>query len=98
MSQASNSRTDEKSPLRLVVMAVGIRPNAELAKEAGLAIERGIMVDDHMRTSDPDIYAVGECVEHRGHCYGLVAPLFEMAKVVAAQLCGDEKRSLLRLA
>ena len=73
----------------LVVMAVGIRPNAKLAKEAGLAIARGLMVDDHMRTSDPDIYAVGECVEHRGLCYGLVAPLFEMAKVVAAQLCGE---------
>jgi nitrite reductase (NADH) large subunit len=73
----------------LVVMAVGIRPNAKLAKEAGLAIARGLTVDDNMRTSDPDIYAVGECVEHRGLCYGLVAPLFEMAKVVAAQLCGE---------
>jgi nitrite reductase (NADH) large subunit len=73
----------------LVVMAVGIRPNAKLAKEAGLAVERGVKVDDHMRTSDPDVYAVGECVEHRGVCYGLVAPLFEMAKVVAAQLGGE---------
>jgi nitrite reductase (NADH) large subunit len=73
----------------LVVMAVGIRANAKLAKEAGLAIARGLTVDDHMRTSDPDVYAVGECVEHRGLCYGLVAPLFEMAKVVAAQLSGD---------
>ena len=73
----------------LVVMAVGIRPNAKLAKEAGLIVERGLRVDDHMRTNDPDIHAVGECVEHRGLCYGLVAPLFEMAKVVAAQLCGD---------
>jgi nitrite reductase (NADH) large subunit len=73
----------------LVVMAVGIRPNGKLAKEAGLGVERGVKVDDHMRTSDPDVYAVGECVEHRGLCYGLVAPLFEMAKVVAAQLCGD---------
>ncbi|MBL1257664.1 nitrite reductase large subunit NirB [Methylocystis sp. Sn-Cys] len=73
----------------MVVMAVGIRPNARLAKEAGLVVERGVRVDDEMLTSDPDIYAVGECVEHRGQCYGLVAPLFEMAKVVAAQLCGD---------
>ncbi len=73
----------------LVVMAVGIRPNGKLAKEAGLVVERGVKVDDHMRTSDPDVYAVGECVEHRGQCYGLVAPLFEMAKVVAAQLAGD---------
>ncbi len=73
----------------LVVMAVGIRPNGKLAKEAGLVVERGVKVDDHMRTSDPDVYAVGECVEHRGLCYGLVAPLFEMAKVVAAQLAGE---------
>ena len=73
----------------LVVMAVGIRPKSKLAKEARLAVERGVKVDDHMRTSDADVYAVGECVEHRGLCYGLVAPLFEMAKVVAAQLAGD---------
>ena len=73
----------------LVVMAVGIRPNSKLAKGAGLAVERGVVVDDHMRTSDADIYAVGECVEHRGLCYGLVAPLFEMAKAAAAQLAGD---------
>ncbi len=76
-------------PADMVVMAVGIRPNARLAKEAGLAVDRGIRVDDTMRTSDTDIYAVGECVEHRGQCYGLVAPLFEMAKVLAAQLAGD---------
>ncbi|WP_036279269.1 nitrite reductase large subunit NirB [Methylocystis sp. ATCC 49242] len=76
-------------PCEMVVMAVGIRPNASLARTAGLAVERGVMVDDAMRTSDPDIYAVGECVEHRGQCYGLVAPLFEMAKVVAAQLVED---------
>jgi nitrite reductase (NADH) large subunit len=79
---------DRILPCDMVVMAVGIRPNARLAKEAGLAVERGVKVDDAMRTSDPNIYAVGECVEHRGQCYGLVAPLFEMAKVVAAQLCG----------
>jgi nitrite reductase (NADH) large subunit len=73
----------------IVVMAVGIRPNARLAKEAGLEVERGVKVDDGLVTSDADIFAVGECVEHRGQCYGLVAPLFEMAKVVAARLCGD---------
>jgi len=76
-------------PADLVVMAVGIRPNATLAKEAGLETNRGVLVGDDMRTSDPDIFAVGECVEHRGHCYGLVAPLYEMAKVAAAQLSGD---------
>ena len=74
----------------IVVMAVGIRPNAALAKEAGLETNRGVLVGDDMRTSDPDVFSVGECVEHRGLCYGLVAPLYEMAKVVAAQLAGDE--------
>lgn len=73
----------------LVVMAVGIRPNAALARSAGLAVKRGVIVDDLLRTDDPDIYAVGECVEHRGQCYGLVAPLYEMAKVLAATLAGD---------
>ncbi len=67
-------------PADLVVMAVGIRPHTALAKEAGLEVKRGIVVDDHLRTSDASIYAVGECVEHRGQCYGLVAPLYEMAK------------------
>jgi nitrite reductase (NADH) large subunit len=76
-------------PADLVVMAVGIRPNVSLAKTAGLAISRGVLVDDKMRTSDPEIYAVGECVQHRGQCYGLVAPLFEMAKVIAGQLAGS---------
>jgi nitrite reductase (NADH) large subunit len=75
-------------PADLVVMAVGIRPNVALARTAGLAISRGVLVDDKMRTSDPDVYAVGECVQHRGQCYGLVAPLFEMAKVIAGQLAG----------
>jgi nitrite reductase (NADH) large subunit len=70
----------------LVVMAVGIRPNMALAQEAGLYCERGIVVDDTMLTYDPRIYAVGECVQHRGVCYGLVAPLFEQAKVCANHL------------
>jgi len=70
----------------LVVMAVGIRPNIELAEKAGLHCERGVVVDDTMQTFDPKIYAVGECVQHRGQCYGLVAPLFEQAKVVANHL------------
>lgn len=73
----------------LVVMAVGIRPNAALAKAAAIAVNRGVLVDDEMRTNDPHVFAVGECVEHRGQCYGLVAPLFEMAKVVAARLTDD---------
>jgi nitrite reductase (NADH) large subunit len=70
----------------LVVMAVGIRPNIELAKKIGLHCERGIVVNDTLQTFDPKIYAVGECVQHRGMAYGLVAPLFEMAKVCANHL------------
>ncbi|SNS76131.1 assimilatory nitrite reductase (NAD(P)H) large subunit precursor [Sphingomonas laterariae] len=70
-------------PASLVVMAVGIRPNVTLAKAAGLAVGRGIQVDDHMVTSDADVLAVGECVEHRGACYGLVAPLWEMCRALA---------------
>ncbi|MFG1417657.1 nitrite reductase large subunit NirB [Xanthobacter sp. V0B-10] len=77
-------------PADLVVMAVGIRPSARLAKEAGLTVNRGVVVDDGMRTSDPSIYAVGECVEHRGQCYGLVAPLYESAKVLADRLSGGQ--------
>jgi nitrite reductase (NADH) large subunit len=70
----------------IVVMAVGIRPRAELARKAGVHCERGIVVADTMTTFDPRIYAVGECVQHRGQTYGLVAPLFEQAKVCANQL------------
>lgn len=75
-------------PAKLVIMAVGIRPNAALAKDAGLDVNRGILVDAHLSTSDPDIFAVGECVEFGGNVYGLVAPLYEMANVVSAQLAG----------
>ncbi|MDQ0249714.1 nitrite reductase (NADH) large subunit [Sphingomonas kyeonggiensis] len=70
-------------PASLVVMAVGIRPSTALAREAGLAVGRGIQVDDHMVTSDPDVLAVGECVEHDGNVYGLVAPLWEMCRALA---------------
>ncbi|HEY9148704.1 MAG TPA: nitrite reductase large subunit NirB, partial [Gammaproteobacteria bacterium] len=70
----------------LVVMAVGIRPNITLAREAGLHCERGIVVGDTMQSFDPSIYAVGECVQHRGNTYGLVAPLFEQARVCANHL------------
>ena len=73
-------------PADLVVMAVGIRPNIDLAKEAGIGVNRGIVVDDHMVTSDPSILAVGECVEHRGQCYGLVAPLWDMCITAAGHL------------
>ena len=85
-------------PCDLLVMAVGIRPNTNLAKAAGLEIGRGLIVDDQMRTSDPRISAVGECVEHRGQCYGLVAPIWEMCKALAAGLtdtAGDYAGSVL---
>lgn len=72
----------------LVVMAAGIRPETRLATDAGLHVERGIVVDDTMQTTDPDILAVGECVEHNSIVYGLVAPLFDMAKVLARTLVG----------
>ena len=73
-------------PADLVVMAVGIRPNIELAQKVGVHCERGIVVDDTMLTYDPRVYSVGECVQHRGQAYGLVAPLFEQAKVCANHL------------
>ncbi|MCP5085297.1 MAG: NAD(P)/FAD-dependent oxidoreductase [Rhodobacteraceae bacterium] len=73
-------------PADLVVMAAGIRPETRLGIDAGLHTERGIVVDDQMQTSDPDILALGECVEHDGTVYGLVAPLFDMAKVLARTL------------
>jgi len=96
-SKVTGVRLDDGTEIAadLVVMAVGIRPNSGLAKEAGLAVNRGIVVDAHMRTSDPDIYAVGECAEAHGATYGLVAPLYEMANVIAAQLAGDGNAEFL---
>ncbi len=76
-------------PCDLLVMAVGIRPNVQLAQEAGLAVGKGIHVDDQMLTSDEDVFAVGECVEHDGALFGLVAPLYDQAKVVAKTLMGQ---------
>ncbi len=77
-------------PCDLLVMAVGIRPNAALGKAAGLATNRGLVVDDVMRTSDPAVFAVGECAEHRGQCYGLVAPIWEMCRALAQALTDGE--------
>ncbi|WP_341781343.1 nitrite reductase large subunit NirB [Ectopseudomonas mendocina] len=76
----------EVIPADLVVMAAGIRPNSELAEQAGIACNRGILVNDTMQTYDPRVYAIGECASHRGIAYGLVAPLFEQAKVCANHL------------
>jgi nitrite reductase (NADH) large subunit len=77
-------------PCSILVMAVGIRPNTTLAQMAHLACGRGVTVDDQMRTSDPDIYAVGECAEHRGVAYGLVAPIWDMCRTLAGALTGDD--------
>jgi len=76
----------EELPAGLVVVAAGIRPNTALAERIGLQVERGILVNDTLQTFDPRVYAVGECANHRGVAYGLVAPLFDMAKVAANHL------------
>jgi nitrite reductase (NADH) large subunit len=73
----------------MVVLSCGIRPNVEEARAAGLAVDRAIVVDDQMRTSDPSVYAVGECVQHRGRLYGLVDPVYEQARVLADVLTGS---------
>jgi nitrite reductase [NAD(P)H] large subunit len=80
----------EEVPAEVVVIAAGIRPNVELGQKAGLTVNRGIVVNDHMETSDARIFAVGECVEHNGQVYGLVAPLFEQGKVLAATITGNK--------
>jgi nitrite reductase (NADH) large subunit len=76
----------EEIAANLVVMAVGVRPNTGLAKQANLACDRGILVDDTLQTYDPAIYAVGECVQHRRQTFGLVAPLWEQARICAQHI------------
>jgi nitrite reductase (NADH) large subunit len=71
-----------------VILAAGVRPNIALAKEAGIAVNRGILVDDRLQTGTEDIFALGECAEHRGICYGLVEPAYEQARVLAQHLAG----------
>jgi nitrite reductase [NAD(P)H] large subunit len=73
-----------------VVFAAGIRPNISLAKDAGLSVNRGVVVDDHLRTSADKIFALGECAEHRGIAYGLVEPAYEQASVLARHLSGRD--------
>jgi nitrite reductase (NADH) large subunit len=77
-------------PAELVVIAAGIRPNVTLGEKAGLEIKRGIVVNDYLETSHPDVYAIGECVQHKGVCYGLVGPLLEQGKVLAATITGNK--------
>ncbi|TDL74626.1 NAD(P)/FAD-dependent oxidoreductase [Rhodococcus qingshengii] len=74
----------------LVVMAAGVRPNVHLAKKTGIETNRAILVNDYMETSIPNIYAVGECVEHRAMVYGLVQPLYEQGKTLAKRICNKE--------
>jgi nitrite reductase (NADH) large subunit len=71
-----------------VILAAGIRPNVALARDAGITVNRGVVVDDHLQTAAPDIFALGECAEHRGICYGLVEPAYEQARVLARHLAG----------
>ncbi len=78
----------------LVVISCGIRPNVEVAKEAGLAVERAIVVDDQLRTCDPAIFAVGECAQHRGRLYGLVDPVYEQARVLADVLTETRREAV----
>ena len=82
-------------PVDFVVCAVGIRPNSQLAAEAGIAVNGGIMVDDGLSTSDPNIFALGECAEHRGCVYGLVEPANEQAMILARRLAGDRTAAYL---
>ncbi len=74
----------------LLVVAAGVRPSTDIAVRSGLEVERGIVVDDQLRTDDPDVYAIGECAQHRGEVYGLVAPAWEHAKVLADVLTGTD--------
>ena len=76
----------------LLVVAVGVRPNVDLARAAGIEVNRGILVDDCLETSVPGIHAIGECAEHQSQCYGLVAPAYEQARVLAQRLAGCDAR------
>ena len=83
-------KDDTEIPCDIVVMAVGIRPSSALAKASGFEVTRGIVVNDQLLTNDADVFAFGECAEHRGNVYGLVAPLYEMARTIAETLVGQE--------
>lgn len=81
----------------MIVVSCGIRANVGLAQACGLSVERGIVVDDQMRSpDDPNVYAVGECAQHRGQVYGLVAPVWEQAQVLAAYLTGQRPDAAYR--
>ena len=88
----------QRLPADLVVMAAGVRPNIALARSAGLHCERAIVVDDTLQTYDPRVYAVGECVQHRRSTFGLVAPIWDQARVCAAHLAGSGHRRYVQQA
>lgn len=91
-------RSGSKMECDTVILATGITPNVEIARKAWLKVRRGIVVDDSLQTNEEHIYAVGECAEHNGQVYGLVAPGLEQASVLASRLCGENaqyKGSLL---
>lgn len=75
----------------IVILSIGIRPNIELARSSGIYCEKGIVVSDTLQTYDPSVYAAGECVQHRGKTFGLIAPVFEQARVLANHLAGDSR-------
>ena len=87
--EAIELRDGRVIPADLVVVAVGVRPNVAFAAQAGIAVNRGIVVDDALATSAHDVFAIGECAEHRGQCYGLVEPAYEQATVLARRLAGQ---------
>ncbi|ETK38037.1 FAD-dependent oxidoreductase [Microbispora sp. ATCC PTA-5024] len=88
--------TGERMDADLVVLACGVRPVVGLARDAGLEVDRGVVVDDELRTDDPSIFAIGECAQHAGHVYGLVAPAWEQASVVADLVTGTDKEARYR--
>ncbi|MBB3212175.1 nitrite reductase (NADH) large subunit [Herbaspirillum sp. Sphag1AN] len=96
--QAVHFKDGSSIPADLVVMTAGVRPNIQLAQSAGLHCERAIVVDDTLQTYDPRVYAVGECVQHRRATFGLVAPIWEQARVAAAHLAGAGHRRYVQQA
>lgn len=90
-AEAVRLGTGERIPARLVVMCVGVRPNADLARASGLEVARGVVADAAMRTSDPHVLAIGECAEVEGRLVGLVAPALEQAEIAASTIAGEEQ-------
>jgi nitrite reductase (NADH) large subunit len=96
--EAVRFQDGSETAAELVVMAAGVRPNVGLARDAGLHVERAIVVDDTLQTYDPRVYAVGECVQHRKNTFGLVAPIWDQARVCAAHLAGMGHRRYVQQA